>query len=220
MKMKENQVTHKVVIVDDHALFAGSLEKLINSFQDFKTLYHLRNGKELKKKLKSDPDHPHIVLLDINMPVMNGFETAKWLSKTYPDIKFLALTMDDEEISILKMLKRGAHGYLLKDIQPENLHFALKEVLAKGYYHSEKVSETLMQAIHPKFKNQSLELKKNEITFLKLACSEMTYKEIAEVMNLSPKTIDGYRQDLFQKLRVKNRVGLVMYALKNRIITL
>ncbi|QAA81324.1 response regulator transcription factor [Aequorivita sp. H23M31] len=218
--MRDESSKYKIAIVDDHALFAGSLEKLINSFPNFVTIFHLRNGLELQKKLAEDDNVPDVILIDINMPVMNGFETAEWLSQNHPQIKFLALTMDDDEMNILKMLRLGAKGYLLKDIEPEYLHVALNEVIEKGYFHSEKVSDALLNSlVEPKGKKE-LTFKKNELIFLKLASSEMTYKEIADVMQLSPKTIDGYRQELFNRLEIKNRVGLVIFALKNNIIKL
>lgn len=210
-----NEPDTSIVIVDDHLLLAGSLEKLIQSFPGFNVLYHARNGLELQQKIKSGAGIPDLVLLDINMPVMDGFETAEWLTEAHPEIKVLALSMEDDEQVILKMLRRGAKGYLLKDIHPEKLKAALNEVIIKGYYHSEKVAATLLHSLQPDHKKDEIKLKENEITFLKLACSEMTYKEIAEIMNLSPKTIDGYRQELFNKLHIKNRVGLVIYALKN-----
>lgn len=219
MNIKNNP--HTIVIVDDHALFASSLERLINSFDNFKVLFHSKNGKELQTALKASEILPNIILLDINMPVMDGYETAEWLFDTYPDIKVLALSMDDDEKVILKMLQKGIKGYLLKDIQPEKLNLALEEVMDRGYYHSRKVSETLLHSLQPNDKPPvHWSLKENELIFLKLACSEMTYKEIAEIMHLSPKTIDGYRQDLFEKLKVRNRVGLVLFALKNNLATL
>lgn len=218
--MKDESSPYKVAIVDDHVLFACSLEGLINSFSDFSTIFHVRNGLELQKSLRDHTNFPDVILIDINMPVMNGFETAEWLSKTHPQIKFLALTMDDEEASILKMLRLGAKGYLLKDIEPENLNSALKEVVEKGYFHCDKVSDALLHSLNPTVNDDLIKFKENELIFIKLASSEMTYKEIADVMNLSYKTIDGYRQDLFNKLHIKNRVGLVMFALKNNIIQL
>ncbi len=112
---------YKVAIVDDHDLFASSLEKLVNSFQEFEAVYHLKNGMELQKKLMESQNLPDVILLDVNMPVMDGFETAEWLAKDHPNLKFLALTMDDDEFTVLKMLRLGAKGYLLKDIQPEQL---------------------------------------------------------------------------------------------------
>jgi DNA-binding NarL/FixJ family response regulator len=214
MKQKE----HTVAIVDDHLLLSGSLEKLINSFSGFKVIYHASNGKELQKKFNTATELPEIILLDINMPVMDGFETVAWLNKNNPEIKVLALSMEDDEKVILKMLRLGAKGYLLKDIHPDRLRVALEEVIERGYYHSEKVAATLLHSIQPSFRKDEVQFKQNELTFLQLACSEMTYKEIADVMSLSPKTIDGYRQELFNRLHIKNRVGLVIYALKNNLI--
>jgi DNA-binding NarL/FixJ family response regulator len=214
--MKQSE--HTVVIVDDHLLLSGSLEKLINSFDGFSVLYHACNGKELQQKLKIHNERPDIILLDINMPVMDGFETVAWLTENHPEINVLALSMEDDEKVILKMLRKGAKGYLLKDIHPDRLKIALQEVMERGYYHSEKVAATLLHSIQPSYKNEEVKFKQNELTFLQLACSEMTYKEIADVMSLSPKTIDGYRQELFNRLHIKNRVGLVIYALKNDLI--
>jgi DNA-binding NarL/FixJ family response regulator len=214
-----NSPKTNIVIVDDHLLFAESLEKLIHSFSGFNVLFHAKNGIDLQEKLKNETHKPEIILLDINMPVMNGHETILWLTENHPKINVLALSMDDNEEVILKMLCNGAKGYLLKDIHPDKLKEALNEVLDKGYYHSEKVAATLLHSLSNN-KNDKPVFKENEITFMKLACSEKTYKEIADEMNLSPKTIDGYRQELFNKLQIKNRVGLVLYALKNDITML
>jgi DNA-binding NarL/FixJ family response regulator len=210
---------HKIVIVDDHLLFASSLEKLIDTFGGFKVLYKAGNGAELQEQFELNKPKPDIILLDVNMPVMNGLETVVWLTETHPNIKVLVLSMEDDEDHILKMIRSGAKGYLLKDIDPENLKHALLEVLQKGFYYTEKINEILLEIVQGKGKpsDKSL-LKENEITFLKLVCTEKTYKEIADIMCLSPKTIDGYRQELFSKLNIKNRVGLVLYAIKNNFV--
>ncbi|MCZ4319372.1 response regulator transcription factor [Aequorivita viscosa] len=215
--MKPDQ-KNTVVIVDDHSLFARSLAKLINSFTNFSVLFIARNGMELQTEITKRKTLPEIILLDINMPVMDGFETAEWLGSHHPEIKILALSMEDDEQTILKMLRKGVKGYLLKDIHPEILNEALVELQQKGYYHSEKVAETLLHSLTPDEEGRMMDFKENELTFMKLACSEMTYKEIADVMALSPKTIDGYRQDLFKRLNIKNRVGLVIFALKKNLI--
>lgn len=209
---------HTVAIVDDHFLFASSLEKLINSFSDFRVLFHAKNGQELQEIIANSGEIPEIILLDINMPVMDGYETAQWIMHNQPKIRVLVLSMEDDEYTILKMLRRGAKGYLLKDIHPEILNTALHELMDKGYYHSEKVSETLLHSLSAPQEGDILDFKENELTFIQLACSEMTYKEIAVIMKLSPKTIDGYRQDLFNRLKIKNRVGLVIFALKKELI--
>lgn len=215
-----NQKKHTLAIVDDHLLFGSSLEKLINTFDQFRVLFKARNGVELQEKLVDQKSMPEIILLDINMPVMNGFETVKWLTENYPNIKVLALSVEDNEQVILKMIREGAKGYFLKDIHPDELREALLIVIDKGYYYSDRVTSSMVNALHPNNQETTVKLKENELTFLRLACTEMTYKEVADVMNLSPKTIDGYRQELFNKLRIKNRVGLVIYALKNNLVKL
>jgi DNA-binding NarL/FixJ family response regulator len=149
------------------------------------------------------------------MPVMNGIETTQWLTKNQPDIKVVALSMDDEEQTIIRMLRAGAKGYLLKDINPSILQDAFRDVTEKGFYYSDRITNTVLSSLH---KPQSeLQLKDREIEFLKLACTEKTYKEIASEMFLSPKTIDGYREALFEKLQIKSRIGLAVYAIKNKI---
>jgi len=153
------------------------------------------------------------------MPIMDGAETTNLLQKNFPSIKVLALSMDDDENSVLKMIRSGAKGYLLKDIHPDILLEALHSVLNEGFYHTKRVSDTLVGSLHNDNKKKpTIELLERELEFLKLASTEMTYKEIANVMNLSPKTIDGYREQLFKKLDVRNRIGLVIYSIKNKIV--
>lgn len=209
---------HAVAIVDDHVLFAQSLKSLINTFEDFEVIFQASHGKNLINDLENRDTYPEIILMDLNMPIMDGAETTQYLSKNYPDIKVLALSMDDDENSILKMIRNGAKGYLLKDIHPDILLEALQSVLKEGFYHTKRVSDTLVHSLHSdsdSHRKGQINLIDREIEFLKLVSSEMTYKEIADKMNLSPKTIDGYREQLFKKLDVKNRIGLVIFALKN-----
>lgn len=208
---------HSIAIVDDHLLFAQSLETLINSFDEYEVTFHANNGKVFIDYLQHQQP-PDVVLLDINMPVMNGIETMEWLKKHKPNLKVIALSMDDSEETIIKMLRLGAKGYLLKDIHPATFKQALNDVIEKGFYYSDKVTTTLLDNIDKKQIVEDLALKEREVEFLKLACTEMTYKEIAGSMFLSPKTIDGYRESLFEKLEVKSRIGLVLYAIKHGII--
>lgn len=208
-----------VIIVDDHVLFAQSLANLVDTFEDYQVKYTFKNGSELVDKLSSGMSLPAIILLDVKMPVMDGIATMKWLKKYQPEANVLALSMEDDENTILAMLRYGAKGYLLKDIHPTLLLRALDTVLSKGYFHTEQVTNTLMKSLNNKTDDKTqIKLKENEIRFIKLACEEKTYKEIADEMFLSPKTIDGYRQHLFEILGVKNRIGLVMYAIKNKIV--
>ena len=213
-----------VVLVDDHVLLRNGLANLIESFGNYKVLFQSSNGKAFIEKLKPKL-LPHLVLLDINMPEMDGYETCLWLKENYPEIKVLALSMYDNENAVIRMFKAGAKGYILKDCDPAELKAALHDVITKGFYYSEMVTGKLIHTINTLDEKDSsaknvIKLNDREITFLKLVCTELTYKEIAEKMFLSPRTIDGYRDDLFQKLNVKTRVGLVMYAIKNGIINL
>lgn len=209
--------THSIVIVEDHVLLSQAISILVNSFANFKVLYLCKNGKELTTKLKTSENIPEIVLMDVNMPIMNGIETTEYLKKNYPDIKVIALSVEEEEDTIIKMLRAGAKGYLLKDVEKSILETALNQVISHGYYHTRDVSNILINTLSEDYKNSKNLLKERELEFLKLLCTELTYKEIAEKMFLSPKTIDGYRDSLFNKLQVKNRIGLVIYAIKNKI---
>ncbi len=202
-----------IIIVDDHKLFAQSLQVLVNSFEGFEVIKVFKNGEELVEYIKEDKPEPDILLLDMRMPVMNGMQTMQWLRKNSPDLKVLTLTVDQEDETIIKMLKLGCRGYLLKDIDPEEFEHALNAICEHGYYSNQTISEALS---HEQRKQKYEELTGRELEFLNLACSERTYKQVAEDMNLSPKTIDNYRESLFGKLHVKSRVGLVMFAIKGR----
>lgn len=217
---------YSIAIVDDHQIVSEAIAGLINALPQYNILYEVRNGKELVAKLAHKKNIPDLILLDINMPIMNGFETAEWLQKNHPDVAFLALTMNDDEESIIKMLRLGAKGYLIKDIDSDELLVALDEVIKKGYYYTDLVaSKLVMNLSHgAKPKDNTIlnaqGIKETELEFLRLACTEMTYREIADVMCISPKTVDGYRDNLFNKLDVKNRIGLVMYAIKNKLVNI
>ncbi len=208
-----------VVIVDDHTLLSQAIQGMVDNFERFKVLYTCKNGQELIDRFSESPKNiPNVVLMDINMPIMNGIETTAWINKTHPDVNVMALSVEDENNTILKMLKAGAVGYLLKDTEKSVLEKALTEIVENGFYHTKSVTNLLMKSISGSMDEQMV-LKDREIEFLKLACTEMTYKEVADKMFLSPKTIDGYRNNLFIKLNVRNRVGLVMYAIRNKIYT-
>ncbi len=207
-----------VVVVDDHILLAQAISSLVNSFDLFFTKYLCCNGQELLDRIALEKILPDIVLMDVNMPILNGIETTKQLTKLYPSIKVLALSVEDEDETIIKMLKAGAIGYLLKDVQKTILEKGLLELVNSGFYYTKDVSNLLMNSLSGN--SNTIQLKDREIEFLKLVCSEMTYKQIAEKMFLSPKTIDGYRDVLFEKLHIKNRIGLVLYAIKHKIVNI
>lgn len=209
-----------IIIVDDHQLFLNALKGLILSFGDFNVITTLKDGVEVVDYFSKENPKPDVVLMDIQMPRMNGIDTTKWLKEHFPDIKVLALSMECEEETILAMLRAGAKGYLLKDIHPSILQKAIQEVYLNGFYYTENVTNTLLNAHKNSYNKPAVELKDKEIEFLKYTCSELTYKEIAEKMFLSPKTIDNYRETLFEKLNVKTRIGLVLYAIKEKIVKL
>lgn len=213
-------IKYSVVIVDDHTLLSQAIAGMVNTFDKFKVLYTCKNGQELIDEFSTSPKNiPDVVLMDINMPIMNGIETTEWVTNNHPTVDVMALSVEDADTTVLKMLKVGAIGYLLKDTEKSVLEHALIEVAENGFFHTKNVTNLLMQSISGNGKD-SITFKERELTFMKLACTELTYKEIADRMCLSPKTIDGYRDVLFTKLHVKNRVGLVMYAIKNKIYTL
>jgi DNA-binding NarL/FixJ family response regulator len=211
-----------VALVDDHALLRTGLAGLINTFKNYQVQFQASNGKDFIQQLK--PDHlPDIVLMDITMPEMDGYETTGWINKNHPEIKVIALSMLDNETAIIRMLKNGARGYLLKDSEPEELKEGLDAVATQGTYFNELVSNKIIHTINNIKKENNdvavgVTLKDKEIEFLKWACTEKSYKEIADVMTVSPRTIDGYRDILFDKLGLKTRVGLVMYAIRNGIV--
>jgi len=213
----------KIALADDHVLLRKGLASLVQNL-GYTVLLEADNGQELIEKISSG-ELPELILMDINMPEKDGYETTLWLKEHYPDIKVLALSMYDDETAIIRMLKNGARGYILKDSEPGELRTAMESVLNKGFYYSEMITGRLMRTITDMDDAQSgtkklFNLSEREVDFLKLVCTEMTYKEIASQMHLSPRTIDGYRDALFEKLDIKTRTGLAIYAIKNGLVQL
>lgn len=218
----KTQLTYKIILADDHILLRDALANLINKFDEFSVTAVAGNGKEVIDFIESGY-MADIVLMDLNMPEMDGYEAAKWLVKNRPNIKIVILTMYDSEIALIRLLQAGVHGFLKKDIHPAELKNALLTVAGGDYFYSNHVTVKLASLFKKNDQNQS-NLEKSilndiEIEFLKLAGTEMTYKEIAKAMRLSPRHIDSYRDALFTKLEVKSRIGLVIYAVKNGIVS-
>lgn len=207
-----------IALVDDHTLLRNGLASLIRSFAGYAVLFEANNGKEFIEQLKTYPA-PDIVLLDITMPEMNGLETADWIKPNLPDTKILVLSVSDNEDIIISMLKKGARGYILKDSKPAIFKQALDSIRDTGFYVNELVSNKMLNYVtqeEDRGKENYLisTLTTNEITFLHLCCQEITYKEIAKKMAISPRTVDGYRDELLKKLKVSSRIGLVVFAIK------
>ncbi|MEO8770260.1 MAG: response regulator transcription factor [Ferruginibacter sp.] len=212
---------YKVMLADDHVLLREALTTLINSFDELEVVSVAGDGEELATIFKSG-QVPDVVLLDLNMPKVDGFETAAWIQKTYPLVKVLILTMYDSEIALIRLLQSGVKGFLKKDIHPTELKNALMSVAENGFYYSHTTTGKLASLFQRNHNNQSsiekAMLTDLEIDFLKLASTELTYKEIADKMKITPRVIDSYRDSLFEKLDVKSRVGLAIYAVKNGIV--
>ena len=219
--MEEKKI--KVALVDDHLLLRNALAGLIDSFGDCRVIHQSGNGKEITKAI-TDGVIPDVVVMDLNMPEMDGFETAQWLQQNFPKIYVLMLTMFDSELSLIRLLQTGVRGFLKKDIHPSELKFAIQSVMQSGYYYSNNTTGRLVNLFKNKHDGSmplnNMVLSDQEVQFLRLACSDLTYKEIAQKLGLNPRTIDTLRDHLFIKLDVKSRVGLAMVAIRNGIMTL
>jgi len=205
-------------IVDDHQLFLKSLSLMLHTFKDYQVVLEAFNGKDLQEKIKSIKSVPDIILLDVNMPIMNGLETAKWLNENFPSIKIVALSMNDDDHIIIGMIKAGCCAYLMKDTHPNELEKALNEINLKGCYNGDASNINYRRLL--KAEQDNIVLSEKEKIFLQYVCSELTYKEIAARMNLSERTIDGYRENMFHKFNVQSRVGLCLESLRRKIISL
>lgn len=208
-------------MVDDHTLFRQGLSALLQEFSDIHIAFEAANGKELQELL------PHqqqidVVLMDINMPVMNGYEATEWLTAQHPEIQVLALSMFDDEVAIIKMLKAGAKGYVLKESTPAELHNAIFSIVKNGFYANELVNANTLKTIETQQleNNVAYNFSSKELSFLQYCASELTYKEIAHAMGVAHRTVDNYRESLFIKLDIKSRVGLVLWGIKQGLIKL
>ena len=207
-------------IVDDHKLFSKSLSLLLESFSVYDVIIEANNGIDLQNKIIGKQTLPEIIFLDINMPEMDGIATAKWLNEKYPSIKLVALSMNNSDRSIIEMIKAGCCSYLLKDTHPDELEKALHDINKKGYYNGDATNIHYRRLLTAEHESPNWNISDKEKIFIKLACSDMTYKQIASEMNCSERTIDGYRETLFKKLKVQSRVGLAMEAIRKDLMQL
>ena len=210
-----------IVITDDHKLFRRGIRSLLGDFTFVKDIYEAGNGLELLEVIEKAPSKPHVILLDVKMPEMDGIEANKKLRELYPDIKVIILTMEDDEQFILHMINEGVNGYLMKNADPDELELALKKVVTNDFYFSDDISAMVFRNFISGKRQKEVsdsELTSREIEVLELICKEFTASEIAEKMNLSVRTIDGFRRKLLEKTGTKNMAGLVVYAIKNVIV--
>jgi len=208
----------KIALADDHTILRKGVVEILSKFDNMSVVLEAGDGKELLEKMQDMDPLPEVCILDINMPELNGYETAAKIHKKWPEMKILALSMYDTELNVIKMLRCGANGYVLKDADPEELRFAIVEVCRHGFYHSELVTGRMLNILHDSNIRTQADLNERESQFLAYCCTELTYKEIAEKMFLSPRTIDGYRESVFKKLNITTRTGLAIYAMKAGIV--
>jgi len=204
---------YSIVIVDDHVLIAQALATMISGIPNFDVLYVCGTGREMIEKFKQPKNIPDLVILDVQMPVMDGYAVAEWLTGNHPEIISIALSMQDDDEKIIKMIRAGAKGYLLKSIQQKELALALTTLIKDGIFYSAKVSKILANDYSKKQVVQRA-LSDKEKELLPQLCSDLTYKEIAVALFLSPRTVEGYANNIMEKLNVRNRIGLVILAAK------
>jgi two-component system, NarL family, response regulator DegU len=209
----------KIAVTDDQLLFRKGLISLLGEYKNFNVVFEAENGQDLLDKLKTK--RIDVVILDLEMPVLNGIETTKLLKERYPFIKIVILTMHNEEEFVVELLRKGAHGFLLKDQDIELVVEAIYAVVENGFYFNPSISDKLVRGlintnqIDPTFNKAKFTEKEREV--IALICKELTNKEIADRTSLSTYTINGYVEKLFQKMGVRSRTGIVMYAMKHDI---
>jgi two-component system response regulator DegU len=208
----------KVALVDDQPLFRAGIHSLLKEFDDLHVVMEASNGKELLDLMKRQK--PHVILLDIEMPEMNGVETTVHLKEKHPDVKVIILTMHNEEEFIFDLISKGAHGFLPKDKSVEEVVDAIYAVIEKGKYYNEEIMDVMVKGSKGLVKSLQLSsLTEREIEIIKMICRQKSNKEIADIMGISARTIENYRTTILLKTGTKNLAGMVLYALKNKLIS-
>jgi DNA-binding NarL/FixJ family response regulator len=219
--MEEKKIN--VIITDDHKLFRKGIIALLEDFDFIGETREASNGAELLELLTKMKTLPDVILLDLRMPVMDGVEAHSKIRKLYPDIKVIILTMEDDEQYILHLISEGVNGYLLKNAEPDEMEKAILKVVENGYYFSENISTLVVKGMVKGDVSEAIpvpDFNERELQVLELICKEFTATEIAEKLNLSARTVEGYRQKLIEKAGVKNVAGLVIFAVKNNLFPL
>ncbi len=213
--MNNTKIT--IAIIDDHRLFRAGISELLSNQLDIEVVFEADNGVEMQSSLEKSAVIPDVVLMDVNMPNMDGYESTRWLKKQYPGIGILALSMLDEEDTITRMLQSGSGGYVLKNADPEELVTAVREIAYNGSYLNNIVTAKFMRSV--KKGNISVpSLSCKELEFLKLCCTAMSYSAIASEMNISVNTLEKHRAAVFRKLDLPSRPGVMLYAIRNGLV--
>jgi DNA-binding NarL/FixJ family response regulator len=212
-----------VAVADDHSLFRKGLVSLLEEQEFIGNIYEASNGQELLEIIEQADPKPGLVLLDVRMPVMDGVEATEKIRALYPDMKIIILTMQDDENFIVFMIEKGINGYLLKNVEPEELEKALEMLRTRDIYFNEKLSELVLRTLQSKGRRpngiyyDSL-FTERELEVIRLICEEYTNAEIADKLNVSKRTVEGHRTLIFEKAGVKNTAGLVLFAVRNGIV--
>jgi two-component system response regulator DegU len=211
----------KVYIADDHTIFRKAMASLLQSFPRIGTVKDAENGRELLSLVKEE--EPHIVLLDLQMPIMDGSETCENLYNKYPDVRVIVLSMHDSERYIQHMMDLGARAFLFKNVEPDELEKAIYSVADKDFYHNELIASILRKSLrekqHLKKPDFKQELTEREREILLLICQEYSTKEISSRLCLSDRTVENHRAKIMEKTGVKNIVGIVRYAYEQGLLT-
>ena len=211
-----------IVIADDHKLFRKGIRVLLEDFDFVNEVHEAGDGKELLELLKGMKKHPDVILLDIQMPVMDGIEAHKQIRKKYPQQKVLIISMESDEQVMLHLISEGINGYLLKNADPEELEAAIISVLKNDFYFPKDLSQMVLKGVKQRQVrlNSLPEFSERELEVLELLCKEYTASEIADKLDISTRTVEGYRRKLLEKTASKNVAGLVVFALKNKLVFL
>ena len=211
----------KIAIADDYKIFRDGLKVGLSADENLDVIMEADNGEDLMKGLETTT--PDVILMDLKMPIMDGMEATKLVRKKYPSIKVLVVTMYDDDKFIIHMMENGANGYLLKNAESEEIRKSIYAVHENGYYFNDIVNKALLKKLvlknnlKPSF-NQNVELTERELEVLKHICEEKTAAEIGKEIFLSPRSVEGIRQRLIEKIGVRNTAGLVMFAVKNNMV--
>ncbi len=213
-----------ITLVDDHVVVRSGLKSLIEVLGDYTIINEYSNGEQLIKALEAGKTKPDIIIMDLEMPVMDGEATMRWMQKNRPQQKVLTLTWDADERKIIQLFRLGVRGYLIKSCTADVLQKAIDDTYKVGYYHSELLQTAMMHQSAMDEKTQDIEAKisEREKTFIELVCDkeEYTYDNIAEIMHVHRRTVDGYRESLFEKFNLRSKTGLVMFAIKHGLVQL
>ncbi len=211
----------KIAIADDYKIFRDGIKVGLSKDENLEVIMEADNGEELLKALETN--NPDVILMDLKMPVMDGMEATKIVRKQYPAIKVLVVSMYEDDKFIIHLMENGANGYLLKNTESEEIIKSIYAVHENGYYFNDVVNKALLKKLvlknnlKPSF-NQNVELTERELEVLKMICEEKTAAEIAKEIFLSPRSVEGIRQRLIEKIGVRNTAGLVMFAVKNSMV--